>query len=184
MSVRRTRPAAEITTYAIELFDRLQYVIDITAAVVAKYPRETVPSSLEGFLGAPRATLARMDRPADSPAVLRIPRSRYILGRLSQRETEVCVPVEWLNMHQSELTKTVRAKYWAERRSDLALRYEALEKRAQERETEAKRLQEAAERAHVAAANSRAESERARMQLDRDLVAKARARLAEAGDDA
>ncbi|MFK0179654.1 hypothetical protein ACIQVR_27210 [Streptomyces xanthochromogenes] len=103
----------------IQLFAELDEKVSLISRVLAKFPAKTVPQCLRPFLGSPSVTFARPSVKGDSEIMLQ-------LGWV--RTMQVTIPVEWLMMHQSELTSAVRKIYWGEKEHSLRHELTRLEK--------------------------------------------------------
>lgn len=126
---RYVRDAAVTAESILRAFDQLQQIVNLVARVVAKFPASTLPTELQPFLGAPTICAARPSSRDDSHLVLAV--SRGLLGTRWQ----IRIPIEWLNMHQSQITAAVRDVYWGQRdyraRKELARLGDSVEHRKQ-----------------------------------------------------
>ncbi|WP_433855150.1 hypothetical protein [Streptomyces kronopolitis] len=113
------RKTAEIVDATIELFAELDKMVGLISRVLAKFPARTVPQRLKPFLGSPSVAFARPPMNGESEILLELGMMRKIQTR---------IPVEWLMMHQSELTSAVREIYWGDREHSLRHELTRLEK--------------------------------------------------------
>ncbi|MFD7537419.1 hypothetical protein [Streptomyces sp. NPDC059819] len=113
------RKTTEIVDATIELFAELDRMVGLISRVLAKFPARTVPQRLRPFLGSPTVVFARPPMNGESEIVLELGMTR---------KTQARIPVEWLMMHQSELTSAVRKIYWGGREHSLRHELTRLEK--------------------------------------------------------
>ena len=91
-------------------FDRLQEVVDLVGRVLAKFPAETVPKTLQSFIGSSKVVFARTSGDDDGSIIVSVDHMR-----LFDKPRQLHIPTAWVQMHQSELTSTVRDLCWADR---------------------------------------------------------------------
>lgn len=136
---RYVRDTAVTAESVLRTFEQLQQIVNLVARVVAKFPASTLPIELQPFLGAPMICAARPSSRDDNHLVLAVAR-----GMLGTR-WQIRIPIEWLNMHQSQITSAVREMYWGQRdyraRKELARLGDAVEHRKKVIALESRKLE-------------------------------------------
>lgn len=142
-------PAIISMQTTLAFLDRIQTTVDLVARVVTKYPLSTLPASLQGFLDVQRVLLASDCNKIEGYLVVHTAVSWH-------RTREIHIPIAWLDMHQSQLTKAVRQVYWDSRHDQEDLELARLAQSAAAHRQAALRRQEQAARELKSAAEQEA----------------------------